>query len=329
MKLQEFDYELPKELIAQRPLEPRDSCRLLVVRRESREIIHDYFYNLPKYLKPDDLVVFNNTRVFPARLYGQKDTGGRVEVLLLRRLNYESGIMNNVSIWKFVGRNIGRAKRVRFDTNLVGEIVRPGVIKFNVDSDRLTEIIGRIGHIPLPPYVTPEGQGERPNLARSYNTIYAREKGSAAAPTAGFHFTKELLEKISNKAFVTLHVGQGTFAPVKTEKIEDHKMHYEYFEISQETRNKIQKAKRIIAVGTTSVRVLESDWSKNETNIFIYPGYKFKYADAMVTNFHLPKSTLLMLVSAFVGKDLIMKAYQEAIKLKYRFYSFGDAMLII
>ena len=329
MKLQEFDYELPKELIAQRPLEPRDSCRLLVVRRESREIIHDYFYNLPKYLKPDDLVVFNNTRVFPARLYGQKDTGGRVEVLLLRRLNYESGIMNNVSIWKFVGRNIGRAKRVRFDTNLVGEIVRPGVIKFNVDSDRLTEIIGRIGHIPLPPYVTPEGQGERPKLARSYNTVYAKEKGSAAAPTAGVHFTEKLLNKIPNKVFVTLHVGLGTFAPVRSEEIENHVMHSEFFRIGGTESQRIKGAKRVVAVGTTSVRVLESDWTKNETNIFIYPGYKFKYVDAMITNFHLPESTLLMLVCAFAGRDLIMKAYREAIKQKYRFYSFGDAMLII
>ena len=185
MKLQEFDYELPKELIAQRPLGLRDASRLMIIDRKTGRISHDYFYNLPKYLKPDDLVVFNDTRVFPARLYGKKETGGKVEILLL-----------NIKKGEFVGKNIGRAKRVRFDSNLEGEIVRPGVIKFNVDSDRLTEIIGRIGHIPLPPYVTPEGQGERPNLARSYNTIYAREKGSAAAPTAGFHFTKELLEKI-------------------------------------------------------------------------------------------------------------------------------------
>ena len=318
MKLQEFDYELPKELIAQRPLGLRDASRLMIIDRKTGRISHDYFYNLPKYLKPDDLVVFNDTRVFPARLYGKKETGGKVEILLL-----------NIKKGEFVGKNIGRAKRVRFDSNLEGEIVRPGVIKFNVDSDRLTEIIGRIGHIPLPPYVTPEGQGERPKLARSYNTVYAKEKGSAAVPTAGFHFTEKLLNKIPNKVFVTLHVGLGTFAPVRSEEIENHVMHSEFFRIGGTESQRIKGAKRVVAVGTTSVRVLESDWTKNETNIFIYPGYKFKYVDAMITNFHLPESTLLMLVCAFAGRDLIMKAYREAIKQKYRFYSFGDAMLII
>jgi len=204
VKLQEFDYELPKELIAQRPLGLRDASRLMIIDRKTGRISHDYFYNLPKYLKPDDLVVFNDTRVFPARLYGKKETGGKVEILLL-----------NIKKGEFVGKNIGRAKRVRFDSNLEGEIVRPGVIKFNVDSDRLTEIIGRIGHIPLPPYVTPEGQGERPNLARSYNTIYAREKGSAAAPTAGFHFTKRTAGKNFKQGICNAACRTGNFCAGK------------------------------------------------------------------------------------------------------------------
>jgi len=331
MKLGEFDYQLPKELIAQEPVRPRDRSRLMIVNRLARTIEHDYFYNLPKYLRRDDLLVFNDTKVFPARLVGKKESGGRVEILLLTS---EGGG------WRFIGKNIGRAKRVIFGNGLEGEIVRPGVIKFNVDSNRLTVLIDRIGYTPVPPYIHPRGAWPEPKLRRMYQTVYAREfrlraggMGSAAAPTAGFHFTKKMLAKIPKKIFVTLWVGLGTFAPVREENIEEHKMHEERFSISSGTRAEILRAKkggeRIVAVGTTSVRVLESDWTRNETNIFIYPGYKFKYVDTMITNFHLPKSTLLILVCAFAGKELVMKAYEEAIKKKYRFYSFGDAMLVV
>lgn len=321
MKLAEFDYYLPRELIAQTPVEPRDHSRLMVVNRDIGEIKHDVFFNLPKYLKRDDLLVFNQTKVFPARLYGHKETGGQVEILLLK------------PGWEFIGKNIGRAKRILFDRGLEGSITSDGLMKFNKDNDQLMKLLKVIGHTPLPPYIAPSRLNAEPKIRQRYQTVYAREIGSAAAPTAGFHFTKQLLEKIPNKAFVTLHVGLGTFAPVKTEIIEEHKMHSEIFNISPEAKYQIQDARnnkrRIVAVGTTSVRVLESDWSVPETSIFIYPGYKFKFVGAMITNFHLPKSTLLMLVSAFAGRDLIRKAYEEAVREKYRFFSFGDAMLIV
>lgn len=314
MTLSDFDYELPKELIAQTPAEKRDHSRLMVLDRKTQTISHDYFYNLQKYLNPDDLLVFNQTKVFPARLYGKKESGGGVEILLLSE---------SEGFWKFIGKNIGRAKKIYFDKGLVGDI-QNGIIIFNYNKTELMAILDSIGHTPLPPYIKTQDTRKR------YQTVYAKDVGSAAAPTAGFHFTKELLEMIPNKAFVTLHVGLGTFAPVKTENILEHKMHSEIFEISDNAQCSIHNAQgRVIAVGTTSVRVLESDWQKNETNIFIYPGYKFKHVDAMITNFHLPKSTLLMLVSAFAGREFILKAYQEAIKEKYRFFSFGDAMIIL
>lgn len=318
MKLSDFDYDLPPELIAQTPADPRDHSRLLILDRRSKKITHDYFYNLPKYLKPEDLLVFNQTKVIPARLYGRKESGGRAEVLLLP----------NQGHFNFIGRNIGRSKKILFDNGLIGEITE-STIKFNCDYAQVLAKLSEIGHTPLPPYIHPgEGMTE-PKLRQMYQTVYAMNQGSVAAPTAGLHFTKELLDKIPKQAYVTLHVGLGTFLPVKTENILDHKMHSEQFEIAPDVRAQILDARRVVAVGTTSVRVLESDWDKHETNIFIYPGYKFKHVDAMITNFHQPKSTLMMLVCAFAGRDLIMKAYQEAIKEKYRFHSFGDAMLIL
>ena len=320
MLLSEFDYDLPEELIAQEPVEPRDHSRLMVVNHQTGEICHDRFFNLPVYLRPDDLVVFNQTMVFPARIYGHKETGGRVEVLLLR----------NSPPWKFISKpSLKDGQRVVFNSVLEA-IVRNGQLVFNVDLDDVMPILADIGYTPLPPYINARGQVSSAKQMRSrYQTVYAKDVGSVAAPTAGFHFTNELLEKIPNKAFVTLHVGLGTFVPVKTENIEDHTMHTEQFSVPANLRSQIAYHKRTIAVGTTTARVLESDWTKPDTNIFIYPGYKFKHVDALITNFHLPKSTLLMLVSAFAGRELIMHAYQEAIAKKYRFYSFGDAMLIL
>jgi S-adenosylmethionine:tRNA ribosyltransferase-isomerase len=338
MKLADFDYELPKELIAQTPVEPRDSSRLLVLDRGSQRITHDHFYNLQKYLSAEDLFVFNETKVFQARLLGKKETGGAIEILLLSlvppplipppSLGGGRGV-----VWNFIGRNIGRAKKVLFDEGLEGEIVQPGTIKFNLNSAELMRTLDVIGHTPLPPYMASDVDRDDPNIRHKYQTVYARELGSAAAPTAGFHFTAELMQKLPNKAFVTLHVGLGTFAPVKEENIEEHKMHSEWYKVPEETKDKLKSAKSIVAVGTTSVRTLETFANtgkcEGDTDIFIYPGYKFKKVDKMITNFHLPKSTLLMLVSAFAGRDLIMKAYEEAVKEKYRFFSFGDAMLIL
>ena len=317
MKLSEFDYELPKGLVAQSPVRPRDHCRLMVVNRKTEKIMHDRFFNLAKYVKPNDLLVFNDTKVFPARLFGKKESRGKVEILLL-----------NLVTGEFLGRNMGQATRLFFDLGLVGEIQNKR-IKFNVNKAELLRIINIIGYTPLPHYIVSEEGVSEAKLRRSYQTVYARQLGSAAAPTAGLHFTKKLLQKFPNTAYVTLHVGAGTFLPVKTDEIEKHQMHSEFFQIDQETKTGIQTSKRVVAVGTTTARVLESDWSKNETNIFIYPGYKFKHVDALITNFHLPKSTLLMLVSAFGGRDLIIEAYKVAIKEKYRFFSFGDAMLIL
>jgi len=340
MRTDEFDYELPKGLIAQEPLERRDASRLMIVDKGSQKITHDYFHNLPKYLRQDDLLVFNDTKVMPARLMGEKMSGGKVEILLLphpRPLSLIKERGERGEVWEFIGRNIGGAKKLVFEGGLEGKIVQRNMIRFNKFNAELMKIINRIGYTPLPPYIMSRGGGGQPNLKRRYQTVFAKNFGSAAAPTAGFHFDRKLMKRLSDEGikqeFVTLHVGLGTFAPVRVENIEDHEMHEEYFSINPKTKVKIRnhklKGKRIMAVGTTSVRVLESDWRKDRTNIFIYPGYKFKNVDAMITNFHLPKSTLLMLVCAFAGKDLIMKAYREAIVKKYRFFSFGDAMMII
>ena len=340
MDVAEFDYDLPKELIAQDPLQDRSSSRLLILDKETGAIRHGVFTDILDKLRPEDCLVINNTRVIPARLLGEREgTGGAVEVLLLRR---ESG-----DIWETLvkpGRKARPGQRISFGggilTGEVIDIVDEGNRRIRFTYDGIfEEILDRLGEMPLPPYIT-----HRLTDAARYNTVYARFDGSAAAPTAGLHFTKELLQKIRERgtsvAEVTLHVGLGTFRPVKADKVEEHHMHSEHYEVSPAVADVINTARsrggRVIAVGTTSCRTLETVTDEDgtvrpgsgETSIFIYPGYHFKAVDALITNFHLPKSTLMMLVSALAGRDNIMKAYGEAVKERYRFFSFGDAMFI-
>lgn len=343
MKLSEFDYQLPKNLIAQRPASPRDSSRLMIVERKNGKLYHCRFFNIDKFLTKGDVLVLNNSKVIPARLYGKKETGGRVEVLLLKRIGK--------SQWEALikGERIKSSLRIIFEKNLTGQIIKrigEGIyhIQFNFNDKKFKKILEQIGYPPTPPYIKTTSR----TLKKYYQTVYAKYPGSVAAPTAGFHFTNRLLKKLKNKGikieFITLHVGLGTFQPVRCERIEDHKMHKEFAVLNKKTVKKLNQAKtkgqRIIACGTTVVRVLERAAKKEGEfykvypfkgwiKTFIYPGYKFKFIDAMITNFHLPKTTLLMLVSAFAGKKLIDKAYQEAISKKYRFYSFGDGMMII
>ncbi len=339
MKVKDFDYYLPEELIAQTPIEKRDESRLMVLDKKSKTIEHRHFKNIIEYLEPGDVLVRNNTKVIPARLYGEKETGAKVEFLLLNNIEKD--------IWECIvrpGNKLHIGTKVIFGNGLlIAEVLdtMPGgtrKVEFHYEGI-FNEILDKIGLMPLPPYIH-ESLKEK----ERYQTVYAKYEGSAAAPTAGLHFTPELLEKIQKKgveiANVTLHVGIGTFRPVKEETVENHEMHSEHFYIKQEDAEKINKAKkeghRVIAVGTTSCRVLESIADENgyveategDTQIFIYPGYKFKCLDALITNFHLPQSTLVMLVSALAGKDYIMEAYNEAVKEKYRFFSFGDAMFI-
>lgn len=333
-----YYYDLPEELIAQTPVEPRDSSRLLVYHRKNGQIEHKIFRNIVDYLNKGDVLVINNTRVLPARLFGYKDTGAKIEVLLQKRIDLKN--------WEVIAKPFKRLSvgtKVTFSTNLSCEVVEKGdygscKIRFDFDGvfeDRLSEV----GQMPLPPYIH-----EKLKNKERYQTVYSKVEGSSAAPTAGLHFTKELLTKIKDKGVeiieVLLHVGLGTFRPVKEDNILNHEMHSEYIEMTEENANKFNRAKqegrRIIAVGTTSVRVLESCADDNgkivpqkrETDIFIYPSYKFKVVDALITNFHLPESTLIMLVSAFAGYDETMHIYREAVKEKYRFFSFGDAMFI-
>ena len=339
MDVKDFYYNLPEELIAQVPITKRDESRLLVLDRESKTIEHKIFKDILDYLKPGDCLVRNNTKVIPARIYGKKETGANVEFLLLNNIEGD--------IWESIvrpGNKLHVGTKVIFGDGLLNaeilEVMEGGTRKVKFTYNGIfNEILDQIGLMPLPPYIHEELK-ERDR----YQTVYAKYQGSAAAPTAGLHFTEELLEKIKEKgveiANVTLHVGIGTFRPVKVEKIEDHHMHTEHFYIKPEDVEKINRAKqnggRIISVGTTSTRVLESVANEQglvrevegDTSIFIYPGYKFKCVDALITNFHLPESTLLMLVSALAGKDYIMQAYNEAVKEKYRFFSFGDAMFI-
>ena len=339
MKVSEFNYDLPQELIAQVPIKERDMSRLMVIDKKNETIEHKVFKDILDYLNKEDCLVINNTKVIPARLYGKKETGANVELLLLKRIEGD--------YWEVMvrpGRKLLKGAKIIFgDGILEAEIIevldngnRKVLFKYE---GIFNEILDKIGLMPLPPYIK-ESLKEK----NRYQTVYAKYLGSAAAPTAGLHFTDELLQKIKEKgveiANVTLHVGIGTFRPVKVENIEEHSMHSEHFYIKKEDVEKINKTKtnggRIIAVGTTSCRVLESIADENgqvkefegDTNIFIYPGYKFKCIDALITNFHLPESTLIMLVSAFSNKEFIMKAYNEAIKEKYRFFSFGDAMFI-
>lgn len=341
MKRQDFYYELPEELIAQDPLEDRQSSRLLVLDKESGVISHRIFREVTEYLREGDCLVINDTKVIPARLIGSREgTDAKIEILLLKRRE------NNV--WETLVRPGKKAKigtRIRFgDGLLMGEvidIVEEGnrLIQFTYDGI-FEEILDRLGQMPLPPYITHQLEDKN-----RYQTVYAVHTGSAAAPTAGLHFTPELLKKIEEKgveiARVTLHVGLGTFRPVKVDEITDHHMHSEFFRIDEEAAGKINHAKetggRVICVGTTSCRTIESAADEKGrikacsgwTEIFIYPGYQFKVLDCLITNFHLPESTLIMLVSALAGRDNVLKAYEEAVREKYRFFSFGDAMLVI
>ncbi|MBP3596345.1 MAG: tRNA preQ1(34) S-adenosylmethionine ribosyltransferase-isomerase QueA [Clostridia bacterium] len=339
MKVSEFNYELPEKLIAQHPYDKRDEARLMILDKENKKTEDKVFKDIIDYLKPGDCLVINNTKVIPARLYGKKDTGANVEFLLLKRIEGD--------FWEVMvrpGNKLKPGSIAYFGDGILKaeilEVLEGGNRKVKFEYDGIfNEILEQIGLMPLPPYI--KAALEEKN---KYQTVYAKYEGSAAAPTAGLHFTEELLEKIEQKgieiANVTLHVGIGTFRPVKVENIEEHSMHSEHYYIKSEDVEKINKAKqsgnRVIAVGTTSCRVLESVADENgllkevegDTNIFIYPGYKFKCIDALITNFHLPESTLIMLVSSLAGKEFTMKAYEEAVKKEYKFFSFGDAMFI-
>ena len=345
MQLKDFDYHLPEELIAQVPIEPRDMSRMMVLDREKSELTHYRFRDLDRILEPGDVLVLNKTKVIPARLYGTKEnTGTKIEVLLLKRLEKD--------LWEVLLKPAKRLKpgqRVTFGDGLLqGELIDikengNRIIRFEYEGI-FEEVLDGLGKMPLPPYIYVELEDND-----RYQTVYAKESGSAAAPTAGLHFTPESLDKLRTKGVeileITLHVGLGTFRPVKTENITEHEMHAEYYKIDEETAHRINSAKkegrRVIAVGTTVVRTLESaaQLNMNEggelallegwTDIFIYPGYEFKVIDGLITNFHFPKSTLIMLVSALAGRDLIMKAYETAVKERYRFFSFGDCMLIL
>jgi len=339
MNISEFDFDLPEELIAQHAVNPRDHSKLLVLNKEKKEIEHKRFYNIIDYLKKDDVLVINRTKVIPARLYGRKDTGTVLECFLLKRYDLYT--------WEVLLKPAKRLKigqKVVFSENLLEaeliEIKEDGnrVLKFNYKGN-FEEILDKLGEMPLPPYIT-----EKLEDRNRYQTVYAKEGESVAAPTAGLHFTEELIERIREKgviiAEVFLDVGLGTFRPVQTENVNDHIMHSEKYWVPKETAEIVNNAKRngnrVIAVGTTSVRTLESSVNEkdelientSETSIFIYGDYKFKIVDAIITNFHLPKSTLIMLISAFGGKDFVFGAYKEAVKEKYRFYSFGDSMFI-
>ncbi len=340
MKTRDFWYDLPEELIAQTPLEKRDTSRLLVLNKESGQLCHKHFYDIIDYLRPGDCLVMNDSRVLPARLLGHRPTGGAVEVLLLRDLGSKK--------WECLckpGRKMQVGSQVIFGdgalTATVTAVQEDGnrVVEFQYEGIFL-EVLDRLGKMPLPPYIKAELQDQE-----RYQTVYSREVGSAAAPTAGLHFTTDLLEKIRDKgvktAFVTLHVGLGTFRPVKAEEISEHHMHSELCMISAETADILNATKqeggKIICVGTTSCRTLESlvnedgsfEAKSKWTEIFIYPGYQFKAMEGLITNFHLPESTLVMLVSAFAGREKVLGAYEEAVKEKYRFFSFGDAMCIL
>ena len=343
MNKSDFFYDLPEELIAQTPLEPRDSSKMMVLSKENDNIFHKHFYDVCDYLNKGDTLILNNTRVLPARIYGVKEeTGAVVEFLLLNQLEND--------VWEALA---GPGKRAKVGTVFsfgegilkceVTEVLENGnrIIKFSYDkNDNFFNILDKVGQMPLPHYITEELQDKE-----RYQTVYSKELGSAAAPTAGLHFTNEILEKLRAKGvnigYVTLHVGLGTFRPVKAEKIEDHKMHTEHYYLPKETAELIINTKkaggRVIAVGTTSCRTLESvatfcgeiKEDDRNTDIFIYPGYKFKCIDGLITNFHLPESTLIMLVSAFYGYEKTLKAYKTAVDEKYRFFSFGDCMMIL
>ncbi len=350
MNISEFDYILPEELIAQMPSDKRDNSKMLVLDRNKQTIEHKHFYDIADYIDENSILVLNNTKVLPARLYGKKDTGANIEVFLLEKAENSS----DKCLWKVL---IKPSKRIKPDTIItISEELSVKAIQRLEDAGEwlveliyngdLLEILHKVGNIPLPPYIERKMQTEELKQfdMERYQTVYAKDEGSVAAPTAGLHFTKEILDRLKEKGveivYVTLNVGLGTFRPVKCENILDHKMHSETFEITKEAADKINNAKaqgkKLIAVGTTTVRTLETAYQKygcikachDHSELFIYPPYEFKVIDNLITNFHLPKSTLLMLVSALAGKDFIFKAYQEAIKNNYRFFSYGDCMYI-
>lgn len=339
MNILDFDYELPEERIAQLPVEPRDSSRLMVLHPKDHTIEHHHFHQLGEFLEKGDVLIFNDTRVIPARLIGAREnTGGKVEIFLLRQMDKHQ--------WEALvkpGKKVRVGSIIRFSEELACEIIDHTdfggrIVRFIYDGV-FEEILDRLGSMPLPPYIH-----EKLEDQERYQTIYSRVKGSAAAPTAGLHFTERLMERLRSKGiqfgFITLHVGLGTFRPVHVETIEDHVMHREFYSVPAETAKLIQRARndgrRVVAVGTTSIRTLEASAMRTGnveagsgwTDIFIYPGYQFNVVDAVITNFHLPKSTLIMLISAFAGREFTLAAYRTAVEEQYRFFSFGDAMLI-
>lgn len=352
MLISEYDYNLPEELIAQMPVDKRDNSRMMVLNRKDRTISHKHFYDIVDLIEPNTLLVMNNTKVLPARLIGHKDTGAKIEVFLLKQ---NSKMQDEHENWEVL---IKPSKRVKPDTiiKISDELSVRAIKRLEENGEWLVELIfngnnvldvlHRNGNIPLPPYIErkiPNEDLKKLDFER-YQTVYAKDEGSVAAPTAGLHFTKEILKKLENKgvelAYVTLNVGLGTFRPIQCENVENHKMHSETFEISEKAAEQINRAKaegkKIVAVGTTTVRTLETAYKKfgcikachDHSELFIYPPYEFKVIDNLITNFHLPKSTLLMLVSALAGKDFIFEAYKEAIENKYRFFSYGDCMYI-
>ena len=344
--ISEYDYELPKELIAQKPSEKRENCKMMVLDRKEQSVEHKHFYDITEYFDENDVIVLNNTKVIPARLLGKKNTGANIEVFLLKQIGDRT--------WEVL---INPSKRVKEESLIeispdlyVKVLTRQNEGKWLVElhyDGNFYEILDKVGHVPLPPYIERQMTDEQlKNLDyERYQTVYAQKEGSVAAPTAGLHFTNEILDKLQKKGvqicYVTLNVGLGTFRPVKVDNILEHKMDSEQFEITAQTAKIITEAKKqgkkITAVGTTTVRTLETCMQKydeiietiDDSTLFIYPGYKFRVVDRLLTNFHLPKSTLIMLTSAFAGKDFVFKAYEEAIKEKYKFYSYGDCMLIL
>ncbi len=345
LKTTDFDYNLPEELIAQNPLKKREDCKMLHINRSENKIKDDYFYNVLNYFKKDDILVLNDTKVYPARILAKRQSGACVEIFLLNPLD-------NSNTWEALAKNAKRVKegeilevapdfQIKFlnkEQNVQENEIPKVYVELIYDSEDIYETLNKYGSIPLPPYISRETNKDD---NEDYQTVFARNIGSVAAPTAGLHFSKELLEKIQEKgvkiAYVTLNVGLGTFMPVKVDEVEKHTMHYESFEIPKETQELFENKKgSIIAVGTTVLRCLEATIqkhgkiiaTKDRTNIFIYPPYKIKSIDKLITNFHLPKSTLIMLVSAFAGKEFVFEAYNHAVSEKYRFFSYGDCMLI-
>jgi len=340
LNIKDYYYRLPKSLIANEPSKTRDHCRLLCLGRENKKIDDYYFFDLVKILTKNDVLVLNQSKVFPARIFGKKDSGGVIEVLLIRQVKSDQ--------WLAISKPRPKiSQKIFFDHNLIGEVIKSDsktgqiILRFNYKDNKIFQVLNKIGHTPLPPYI--HSSKKEIQIRKDYQTVYAKPIGSAAAPTAGLHFTTSLLNKLKQKGVqiecITLHVGLGTFQSLRSENLQNHTLHSEFYEINSATAQRLNIAKksgkRIIAVGTTTVRTLESAIKnkkiisgKNSTNIFIFPGFNFKFVDALITNFHLPESSLLMLVSAFAGKENILKSYRYAIKNKYRFFSFGDAMLI-